>query len=123
MGSATAAALRIEAGRSPNDRQLSDLVGELATKSNAFAARWAKHNVRFHRTATKGLSNPVDGELELTADALELPGEDLNLVVYTAEPNTAAQERLDFLARWSGQADPAGQGRPHGQATQSEADA
>ena len=98
----TVAALRIEAGRNPTDRQLSDLVGELATRSDAFATRWAKHNVRLHRTGTKRLLNPVIGEIELTADALELPGEDLALIVYTAPADSSAQEKLHFLAQWSG---------------------
>jgi transcriptional regulator with XRE-family HTH domain len=100
----SAAALRIEAGRTPNDRQLSDLVGELSTRSDAFASRWGKHNVRLHRTATKRLQNPVVGELELTGDALQLPGEDLTLIVYTAPASSPAQEKLDFLTRWAGEA-------------------
>jgi transcriptional regulator with XRE-family HTH domain len=98
----TAAALRIQAGQTPTDKQLTDLVGELATRSDAFAARWAKHNVRLHRTATKRLHNPVVGELELTGDALQLPGEDLTLIVYTAAEGSPAQEKLDFLTRWAG---------------------
>jgi transcriptional regulator with XRE-family HTH domain len=100
----TAAALRIHAGQNPSDRQLTDLVGELATRSDAFTSRWAKHNVRLHRTATKRLHNAVIGDLELTGDALELPGEDLTLIVYTAAPGSAAQEKLDFLTRWAGEA-------------------
>jgi transcriptional regulator with XRE-family HTH domain len=99
----TAAALRIQAGQAPADRQLSDLVGELATRSDAFATRWAKHNVRLHRTATKRLHSPVVGEVELTGDALQLPGEDLTLIVYTAQPDSVAQEKLDFLTRWAGE--------------------
>ncbi len=97
----TAAALRIEAGRTPNDRQLSDLVGELATRSDAFAQRWGKHNVRLHYSATKRLHNAVVGDLELTGDALEVPGEDLILIVYTAPAGSPDQEKLDFLTRWA----------------------
>jgi transcriptional regulator with XRE-family HTH domain len=102
----TVAALRSEVGRTPTDRPLSDLVGELATRSTAFAERWGKHDVRLHRTATKRLHNPVVGDLELTGDALELPGEDLTLIVYTAPAGSPAQEQLDFLARWGQQAPP-----------------
>jgi transcriptional regulator with XRE-family HTH domain len=96
----TAAALRTRAGQTPHDKQLSDLVGELATRSDEFSERWARHDVRLHRTARKRLHNAVVGELELTGDALQLPGEDLTLVVYTAEAGSPAQEKLDFLARW-----------------------
>jgi transcriptional regulator with XRE-family HTH domain len=102
----TAAALRTQAGQTPTDRQLSDLIGELATRSDAFAARWAKHNVRLHRTATKRLHNPIVGDLELTGDALQLPGEDLTLIIYTAAADSADQEKLDFLTRWTGQQTP-----------------
>lgn len=103
----TAAALRIEAGRTPNDRQLSDLVGELATRSDAFTERWGKHDVRLHRTATKRLHSAVVGDLELTGDALDVPGEDLTLIVYTAPVGSPAQEKLDFLTRWADQPHPA----------------
>jgi MmyB-like transcription regulator ligand binding domain len=34
-----------EAGRNPYDRNLSDLVGELSTRSEAFRSRWAAHDV------------------------------------------------------------------------------
>jgi transcriptional regulator with XRE-family HTH domain len=100
----TAATLRIQAGQAPTDRHLSDLIGELATRSDAFATRWAKHNVRLHHTATKRLHNAVVGELELTGDALQLPGDDLTLIIYTAPAGSPAQEKLDFLTRWAGQA-------------------
>jgi transcriptional regulator with XRE-family HTH domain len=103
----TVAALRIEAGRNPLDRKLSDLVGELATRSDAFRTRWARHNVRHHRTAAKHIHSPVAGDLTLTGDALELPGEDLILITYTAPADSPAQEQLDFLASWTA-------GRSHG---------
>jgi transcriptional regulator with XRE-family HTH domain len=95
------AALRGEAGRAPLDRALSDLVGELATRSEDFRIRWARHNVRLHRTALKRLRNPLVGDIELTGDALELPGDGLILITYTADPDSSAQQQLAFLASWS----------------------
>jgi transcriptional regulator with XRE-family HTH domain len=95
------ATLRGEAGRNPLDRGISDLVGELATRSDDFRTRWARHNVRLHRTALKHLHHPVIGDIELTGDALELPGEGLTLITYTAPPGSQAQQQLDFLASWS----------------------
>ena len=47
------------------------------------------------------MHNPLVGEIELTGDALEIPGEGLTLIAYTAEPGSHAQEQLDFLASWS----------------------
>ena len=52
------AILRAEAGRDPHDRRLSDLIGELATRSEEFRVRWAAHNVKFHRSGTKRLHHP-----------------------------------------------------------------
>jgi transcriptional regulator with XRE-family HTH domain len=95
------ATLRGEAGRHPLDRALSDLVGELATRSEDFRTRWAQHNVRLHRTALKRLRNPVIGDIELTGDAFELPGDGLTVIIYTAEPGSNAQQQLGFLASWS----------------------
>jgi transcriptional regulator with XRE-family HTH domain len=96
------AALRIVAGQRPRDAALNELIGELATNSTDFAARWARHDVRLHRTARKTLHSHLVGEIELTGDALELPREDLTLIAYSAEAGSHAQQQLDFLASWSG---------------------
>jgi hypothetical protein len=45
---------------------------QLTTHSDGFAARWAQHAVRLHRTAHKRLGNRVVEEIELTGDALDL---------------------------------------------------
>jgi len=97
----TTSALRVEAGKSPGDQGLNRLVGELATGSPAFATRWARHDVRFHVTSTKRLHNSLVGEIELTGDALDLAGDGLTLIAYTAEPGSRAQEQLDLLISWA----------------------
>jgi transcriptional regulator with XRE-family HTH domain len=98
----TVALLRTEAGRDPYDRALTELVGELATRSDAFRIRWAAHNVRLHRTGAKHFHHPVVGELSLAFDAMELPADPgLTLTAYTAEPGTPAAEKLALLASWS----------------------
>jgi transcriptional regulator with XRE-family HTH domain len=94
-------ALRVQAGRDPRDRALSDLIGELSTRSDEFVERWARQNVRLHRTARKRLHNRVVGEIELTGNALELPGDDLVLIAYTADPGSPAEDQLHLLAAWS----------------------
>jgi transcriptional regulator with XRE-family HTH domain len=96
------AVLRAEAGRDPHDRHLSDLVGELSTRSEVFRTLWATHNVRRHDTGLKRFRHPVVGELNLTFDAMELvadPG--LTLFVYTAEPGSKSAEALNLLASWA----------------------
>jgi hypothetical protein len=56
------ATLRAEAGRNPYDRGLSDLVGELSTRSEAFRTRSAAHNVRRHRTGLKLQLDRIDAQ-------------------------------------------------------------
>jgi transcriptional regulator with XRE-family HTH domain len=102
--------LRSQAGRNPYDRKLSDLIGELSTRSDPFRVRWASHNVRFHRTGTKQIRHPVVGPLDLTYETMELTGDEgLTVSFYTAEPDSASQQALDLLASWSatpGEPDP-----------------
>lgn len=94
--------LRSEAGANPYDRQLSDLIGELSTRSDEFRVRWAAHNVRFHNTGTKRINHPLVGELELSYESMELSADDgLTIAVFTAEPGSASQQALDLLASWS----------------------
>jgi len=95
------AILRAAAGRDPYDKRLTDLIGELSTRSDEFRVRWAAHNVKLHRTGTKRFHHPLVGDLILDFEALELaadPGQRLN--VYTAEPGSRSEEALDLLASW-----------------------
>ncbi|WP_232237853.1 MULTISPECIES: helix-turn-helix transcriptional regulator [Actinoalloteichus] len=98
----TVGLLRAEAGRDPYDRGLSDLVGELSTRSEEFRTRWAAHNVRFHHSGVKHMQHPQVGDLGLAWEVLTLtadPG--LNLLVYTAEPGSTARDALRLLASWA----------------------
>ena len=102
--------LRAAAGQDPYDRGLSDLVGELSTRSEPFRTRWAAHNVRFHPSGVKRFHHPVVGDLELTYEAMELPADPgLRLLTYTAEAGSESQGRLSFLASWSATLDQLGQ--------------
>ena len=79
-------------------------------RSETFRTRWASHNVRFHRTGIKRLHHPVVGDLELTYEAVEFPAHpELTMFVYTAEPGSASEEALKFLASWAATPDQADQ--------------
>jgi len=96
------AALRSEAGRNPYDRALSDLVGELSTRSDEFRTRWAAHNVRFHRSGVKHLHHPIVGDLHLDFERMDLPADDgLTIIINTAEPGSKSAEALNLLASWT----------------------
>jgi MmyB-like transcription regulator ligand binding domain len=87
--------LRTEARRNPFDRNLSDLIGELSTRSETFRKRWAAHNVRLHRTGRKRYHRPVVGELSLDYDTMEFPADTgLTLTAYSAQPGTPSHDGL-----------------------------
>ena len=96
------AILRREAGRSPHDKGIAELVGELSMRSDEFRTRWAAHNVRRHYAGTKFFQHPVVGLLELNYQVLSLdedPGH--ALTVYPATPGSPAEESLKLLASWA----------------------
>jgi hypothetical protein len=98
----TVALLRGEAGRDPYDKALSDLIGELSTRSQVFRTWWAAHDVRLHRTGVKRLHHPVVGELTLAYESMELTADTgLRLNAYTAEPGSPSQDALNLLASWT----------------------
>ncbi|HEY5981737.1 MAG TPA: helix-turn-helix transcriptional regulator [Microlunatus sp.] len=102
--------LRTEAGRNPYDKALTDLVGELSTRSEEFRTRWAAHDVRLHRSGTKHFHHRAVGDLHLAFDALELPGDAaLTLTAYSAEPDTPDADNLSLLATWAATQLPADQ--------------
>jgi transcriptional regulator with XRE-family HTH domain len=104
------AVLRSTAGRNPRDRQLIELIGELTTHSEEFSARWAAHNVRFHRTGLKRLHHPAVGPLDLTFEAMEFPAHPgLTLIVYTAPAGTPAADGLKLLGSWAATAESTGE--------------
>ena len=102
------AMLRTEAGQSPHDKALSNLIGELSTRSEHFRTWWAAHNVRFHRTGTKRFHHPVVGDLTLTFEALDLAADSgLRISAYSAEPGTPSDDALKLLATWAATMDQA----------------
>jgi transcriptional regulator with XRE-family HTH domain len=107
VASELVAHLRSEAGRNPYDRQLSDLVGELSTRSDEFRVRWAAHNVRFHHTGSKRIHHPVVGALDVSYETMELSADDLSVAIFTAEVGSASQQALDLLASWTATPDAA----------------
>jgi transcriptional regulator with XRE-family HTH domain len=98
----TVAILRAEAARHPHERELTDLVGELATRSEAFRRLWAAHDVQLFTHGVKRIDHPIVGALELSFDRLEVtadPG--LMVTVCTAEPGSRSADALALLASWT----------------------
>jgi transcriptional regulator with XRE-family HTH domain len=85
-----AALLRAEAGRNPYDRR----------RSEEFRARWAAHNVLFHRDGVRRFRHLTAGELTLAYQDLDLPQDpDQTILVFTAEPGSPSEEALRRLER------------------------
>jgi len=114
----TVALLRTEAGRDPFSKSLTDLIGELSTRSEEFRIMWAAHNVRLHRSGVKHFHHPVIGRIDLMFEAMALEADDgLTLTAYTAEPGTPSHDALRLLASWAATnlSESTGEDRPLGQ--------
>jgi transcriptional regulator with XRE-family HTH domain len=99
IATSTVAMLRTEAGRDPHDRVLTDLVGELCSRSEEFRTRWAAHDVRLHSTGVKLFRHPVVGELDLNFETMQVtadPG--LSMTLLSAPAGSAAADALRLLA-------------------------
>ena len=92
------ATLRSAAGNNPYDRDLTDLVGELSTRSEEFRQHWARHDVRFHISGIKHFHHPQVGDLELNYERLEVVFDTgLTIFTYTADPGTRSADALGLL--------------------------
>ncbi|WP_329003964.1 helix-turn-helix transcriptional regulator [Kribbella sp. NBC_00709] len=90
--------LRASLARYPHDADLQALIDELRTRYDGFARLWDQPVVGFHRSERKTIQHPEVGAFTIDCDVLAVPGSDLRLVVYTAEPNTEAAEKLRLLS-------------------------
>lgn len=97
----TAAMLRFQAGRNPLDQGLTALIGELSTRSPHFRTGWARQDVHEHRTGCKVYRHPDVGEIDLTFDVFDMPGQPgLSIYTYSAEEGSPSADRFTLLAGW-----------------------
>ncbi|MFJ6701151.1 helix-turn-helix domain-containing protein [Streptomyces sp. NPDC091272] len=93
------AALRLVAGRYPDDRPLAELIGQLTMKSAEFTTLWSRHPVRGCVSGTKHLQHPLVGRMELAFETMQLAGGNgQRMLAYSAEPGTASEAALRLLA-------------------------
>lgn len=95
--------LRVTTIRYPDDPALRDLVARLGRLSARFSELWAAAEVAHHQTEHKTIDHPAVGPITLDCDVLSVPGADLHVVTFTAEPGSEDASRLD-LARTLGAA-------------------
>ena len=98
LAPATVHALRLNAGRFPDDAQIQSLVGELLAESKEFAALWNDQTVSGLTRAYKVFVHPQIGRVELTYqtfDVRDAPGQ--QLLVGTQEPGTPSADAIALL--------------------------
>ena len=90
--------LQLTTTRYPADRTLHRLVDTLAAQSPRFVDLWRSRDPdpRPDRARRKTVSHPAVGPITLDCDILSVAGDDLRIMVYTAEPSTEDAERLAF---------------------------
>ena len=94
--------LRIEAGRNPHERALTDLIGQLSTRSEDFRTRWAAHNIRAYRTGQQHFHHPLVGDLSLAYEAFDVAADpSQTMVVYTPTPDSDSHEAFQLLGSWA----------------------
>ena len=106
-------ALRVEVAKNPYDRELSNLIGELSTRSDAFRVMWGAHDVRVFRDGQKRFHHPVIGPIVLDHETMFLNADDqIAVAVYSAEPGTPAADALVMLSAWAASEHVANAGMP-----------
>lgn len=96
------AVLRAEVTRNPYDQKLTNLIGELVTRSDYFRDRWATHDVHEFRGGHKTLHHPVVGALDLAWESVQFtadPG--LTMSIYSTEPASETARALQLLGNWA----------------------
>jgi hypothetical protein len=88
--------LRMTAARYPADRELKRLIAELTSHSPRFVELWESGEVGSSEDQSrhKIIDHPDVGLTALDCDTLIVGGDDLQIMVYSAEPRTEDAERL-----------------------------
>ena len=88
--------LRMTAARYPADSELKRLIAQLTAQSPRFVELWESSEVGSlqDQARHKIIGHPDVGPIALDCDTLIVAGDDLRIMVYTAEPGTEDAERL-----------------------------
>ncbi|MFJ1610051.1 helix-turn-helix transcriptional regulator [Streptomyces sp. NPDC088253] len=89
--------LRVATARYPDNAELHALVDELLVGSEDFARLWNSHELRIEHHDHQEIQHPQVGSIELDFDVLTVPGQDQQLIILTAEPDSRAYRTLQLL--------------------------
>lgn len=84
--------------RYPNDAELASLVSTLRQRSEPFARLWNTSALGEQGNERKIIDHPEIGPIELDCDIVTVQGAELRLIIFTAEPGTAAADQLQLLS-------------------------
>ena len=87
--------LRAAAARYPGDEAITALIQR---EQQHLRDLVGQHHVRNREGGSKRLTHPLVGELELDFDVLLVPGQDQRIIIYSAQPGSAAAGALRLLA-------------------------
>lgn len=88
--------LRLTVSRYPDDPALGLLVQNLAAASPRFGQLWEASDVGLRQEPArhKTINHPLVGPIAVDCDTLVVAGDELRIMVYTAQPGTADADRL-----------------------------
>ncbi|WP_290055730.1 helix-turn-helix transcriptional regulator [Amycolatopsis solani] len=89
--------LRATYSRRAEDRQITELVDELAAHSAEFRTLWDRHDVAVRRADLKDVRHPVVGLVRLRCQVLVTPDTGLRVRVLLPLEGTDAAEKLELL--------------------------
>jgi transcriptional regulator with XRE-family HTH domain len=82
----------------PHDQQLGELVEALRKHRPDFAWQWAEGGAARLRSERKRVTHPQVGNLLLDCDVLQVPGSDVRVLLFSAEPGSPDASRLELLS-------------------------
>ncbi|WP_328720020.1 helix-turn-helix transcriptional regulator [Streptomyces sp. NBC_00247] len=108
------AAMRLVAGRNPQDGALAELIGSLMLQSPDFEGLWSKHPVRDCTVGTKALHHPLVGPMTLDFENLHLADNTGHrMLLYTAPEGSPSDAALSLLSSLTEEAARARSAAPH----------
>jgi hypothetical protein len=90
--------LRHALGRYPEDAVLRELIDDLRAASPRFVELWDRAPVAPRTSSRKTIDHPEVGLVTVDCDILQVRGNDLRLIVYTAPPGSKDAQALALLA-------------------------
>ncbi|WP_043633203.1 helix-turn-helix transcriptional regulator [Nonomuraea candida] len=90
--------LRAASARYPGAREVTELVAELLAGSAEFARLWSSHDVSPGPSLRKTLHHPLVGPITLNCHVLDIADRDQQMVIYTADPGSPAEEALRLVS-------------------------